>query len=92
MQHIILKLPNFICILRPFLNPYLTACTGDTGVSGTRGGENIYLPDGVQLNDLGNLKLFRSIRGAVIKAVGLVGLKFHNFMNAKMHNSVVCEK
>ena len=35
---------------------------------------NIYLPDGVRLNDLGNLKLFRSIRGAVIKAVGLVGL------------------
>ena len=36
--------------------------------------ENIYLPGGVHLNDLGNLKLFRSIRGAVIKAVGLVGL------------------
>ena len=36
--------------------------------------ENIYLPDGVHLNDLGNLKLFRSIWGAVIKAVGLVGL------------------
>lgn len=35
--------------------------------------ENIYLPDGVHLNDLGNLKLFRSIRGAVIKALGLVG-------------------
>ena len=35
--------------------------------------ENIYLPDGVHLNDLGNLKLFRSIRGAVIKAAGLVG-------------------
>lgn len=36
--------------------------------------ENIYLPDGVDLNDLGNFKLFRSIWGAVIKAVGLVGL------------------
>ncbi|CAH3170365.1 unnamed protein product, partial [Porites lobata] len=35
--------------------------------------ENIYLPDGVHLNDLGNLKLFRSIRGAVIKAADLVG-------------------
>jgi len=31
--------------------------------------ENIYLPDAVHLNDLGNLKLFRSIRGAVIKAI-----------------------
>ena len=39
---------------------------------------NIYLPDGVHLNDLGNLKLFRSIREAVIKAV--------------VHNSVVCDK
>ena len=29
--------------------------------------KNIYLPDGVYLNDLGNLKLFRSIRGALIK-------------------------
>ena len=36
--------------------------------------ENIYLPDGVHLNELGKLKLFRSIRGAVIKAVGLMGL------------------
>ena len=36
--------------------------------------ENIYLPDGVHLNDLGNLKLFRSIRDAVVKAVGLMGL------------------
>ena len=36
--------------------------------------ENIYLPDGVHFNDLGNFKLFRSIRGAVIKAVGLRGL------------------
>ena len=36
--------------------------------------ENIYLPDGVHLNDLGNLKLFRSIQGEVIKASGLVGL------------------
>ena len=35
--------------------------------------KNIYLPDGVHLNDLGNLKLFRSIQGAVIKALGLVG-------------------
>ena len=35
--------------------------------------ENIYLPGGVHLNDLSNLKLFRSIRGAVIKAVGLLG-------------------
>lgn len=36
--------------------------------------KNTYLPDGVHLNALGNFKLFRSIRGAVIKAVGLVGL------------------
>ena len=36
--------------------------------------EKIYLPDGVHLNDLDNLKLFRSIQGAVIKAYGLVGL------------------
>ena len=36
--------------------------------------ENIYLSVGVHLNDLGNLMLFWSIRGAVIKAVGLVGL------------------
>ena len=35
--------------------------------------ENIYLPDVVHPNDLGNLKLFQSIRGAVIKAVGLLG-------------------
>ena len=35
--------------------------------------ENIYLPDRVHLNDIGNFKLFRNIRGAVTKAVGLVG-------------------
>ena len=32
--------------------------------------ENIYLPNGVHLNDLIHLKLFRSIPGSVIKAIG----------------------
>lgn len=36
--------------------------------------KNIYLPDGVHLNDLIHLKLFRSILGSVIKAIGHGGL------------------
>ena len=33
----------------------------------------IYLPDGVHLNNLGNYKFMRSIRGAVLQALKLVG-------------------
>ena len=34
----------------------------------------LYLPDGVHLNRLGNYKFMRSIRGAVLKALQLVGV------------------
>ena len=33
----------------------------------------LYLPDGVHLNNLGNYKFMRSIRGAVLQALKLVG-------------------
>lgn len=35
---------------------------------------DLYLPDGVHLNNLGYYKFMRSIRGAVLKAVKLVGV------------------
>ena len=35
---------------------------------------DLYLPDGVHLNNLGCYKFMRSIRGAVLKAVKLVGV------------------
>ena len=34
----------------------------------------LYLPDGVHLNRLGNYKFMRSIRGAILKALQLVGV------------------
>ena len=33
----------------------------------------LFLPDGVHLNNLGNYKFMRSIRGAVLQALKLVG-------------------
>lgn len=38
---------------------------------------DLYLPDGVHLNNLGYYKFTRSIRGAVLKAVKLVGVSVH---------------
>ena len=35
---------------------------------------DLYLPDGVHLNSLGNYKFLRSIRGAVLRAIKLVGV------------------
>ena len=36
--------------------------------------QNLYLSDGVHLNSLGNYKFMRSIRGAILKALKLVGV------------------
>ena len=35
---------------------------------------NLYLSDGVHLNSLGNYKFVRSVRGAILKALKLVGV------------------
>ena len=35
---------------------------------------DLHLPDGVHLNSLGNYKFLRSIRGAVLRAIKLVGV------------------
>ena len=36
--------------------------------------QDLYLSDGVHLNSLGNYKFIRSVRGAILKALKLVGV------------------